>query len=520
MKIGVGVTTKDPEKYMQHFQKWDGIILFNTDQITIARDKNKLIKQLYNLGCDYMFIFDDDCFPVKETWADFFIGLGYDHAVLGEQIPGCMIYLTRQVVEKVGYMNTAYGKYGWEHLGYFNRIVKSGLPVWKAANWEEYFYSYDLQGSAHDFIKDEWQTQQQKEDRSLQNQPIFEAECRSEQIYYSYEQIPPKQERTGKLQVLYMYPYDADPTFYYRLSVLRYINSPDIEFTSKPYGGEITWSTLQQYDVLILERPSGEHDLNLIKLAKQVKCKVICDFDDDCLSVDVYNPMYAQYQASKNNVMEALCLADEVWVTTDGLKKAFSLFNNNITVIPNSHNDYLQPVAQKKSFNPAGKVALWRGGQSHEADVYSYQKELVSLIKKNKKWAFVFFGDRFIGIQIHCEATGNYIPVSPKPLMEYFEKIHKLNPNIVFHPLRNTEFNRSKSPIAWLEASYAGAAFFGNINFYEFQKPGILPFDEIKHMNSQFDLLKQANKESWDYILENLLLSKVNELRKERLLAI
>jgi|GEM_PF-858201 hypothetical protein len=517
MKIGVGITTTNPEKYMQHFPKWDGIILFNTDQISIARDKNKLIKQLFNLGCTDIFLFDDDCFPIKEGWDTWITDV--DHAVLGEQIPGCMLYLNRKTVETAGYMNTTYGKYGWEHLGYYNRIVKSGLAVKKLEGWEEYFYSYDLQGNAHNFIKEEWQTLLQKEERSLQNQPIFEAECASSQIYYPYEQVAPKQEHTGKLQVLYMYQYDFDPTFYYRLAVLKYINSPDIEFTRKPYGGEITWSTLQQYDVLILERPSGEHDLNLIKLAKQVKCKIVTDWDDDCLSVDMYNPMYAQYQASRNNVMEALCLSDEVWVTTEGLKKAFSLFNNNITVVPNAHNDYLQPISQKKAFNPAGKVALWRGGQSHEADVYSYQKELVSLIKKNKKWAFVFFGDRFMGIQMQCEGVGNYIPVSPKPLMEYFDKIHKLNPQIVFHPLRDTAFNRSKSPIAWLEASYAGAAFFGNRQLEEFNKTCIFNFNE-NMIKFHADDLRIANKHSWECICENYLLSKVNELRKERLLSL
>lgn len=518
-KIGIGVTTTNPEKYMSYLKVWDGLILFNTDQDTIARDKNKLIKQLYNLGCTHIVLCDDDTFPIKEGWVEWLVGLDVDHYVLNEQIPGCFLLLTREVVEQVGYMNTEYGKYGWEHLGYYMRILHAGLSVGHDKGWEQFIYSYDLQDADHGFEKVEWQTDSEKESRSLANKPIFEKEIASDQIYYPYDQVAPKVPRTTKMKVLYMYAYENDAIFYYRMAVLQYINHPLIEITRGYYGGDITWGLLHQYDVLILERPTGTHDIALIKLAKQVGLKVIVDFDDDLLSIDNYNPTYAIYQGCKENIMEALYQADEVWVATEGIKKSFSMFNSRIAVVPNAHNNYIQPVEKKKAFNKENSILLWRGGASHQADVYAHTTELIEVINGNTNWDFVFMGDRFIYLEINCGK--NYHSVSPKPLMEYFSTILKANPNIVIHPLRDTDFNKSKSNIAWLEATYAGAAFFGNKNLPEFNLPFIAPICNLDlGMMGGGEYIEKNNADSWEYIKENLLLSKINELRIERLLDI
>lgn len=517
IKLGLGITTTNPEKYMSYLKVWDGLILFNTDQDTIARDKNKLIKQLYNLGATHLVLCDDDTFPIKEGWVEWLVGLDVDHYVLNEQIPGCFLLLTREVVEQVGYMNTEYGKYGWEHLGYYRRILNSGLSVGHGMGWKDYIYSYDLQGTEHGFEKIEWQTESEKEVRSLANKPIFEKEIASDQIYYPYDQVVPKAPRTTKMKVLYMYAYENDAIFYYRMAVLQYINHPLIEITRGYYGGDITWGLLHRYDVLILERPTGTHDIALIKLAKQVGLKVIVDFDDDLLSIDNYNPTYAIYQGCKENIMEALYQADEVWVATEGIKKSFSMFNSRVVVVPNAHNNYIQPVEKKKAFNRTSKKAVWRGSHSHEADVYAHSSDIVEIVNENKDWNFYFIGDRFIYLQLQCGE--NYWPVSMMPLMQYFESMYKANPNLVFHPLRDTDFNKSKSNIAWLESSFAGAAFFGNKRLPEFSNDYICDFDTLGENINDFEL-ERANVGSWQYICENLLLSKINELRIERLLDI
>lgn len=321
-------------------------------------------------------------------------------------------------------------------------------------------------------------------------------------------------------KVIYMGFYTDDATWFYRMSVLGAIKHHGLTIEQKPYSGNVTWSTFLGYDTLILERPSSTDDLKIIKLAKQVGLKVITDWDDDCLHVPVMNPMWHHYQLCRADVMECIALSDEVWVSTPGVKKAYSLYNNNIHVIPNAHNDYLFPVEHKKDINPETKKAFWRGGGSHEADVYSVADKLLKTINQNNKWMFHIIGTRFIYIELKCGS--NYQPVSGMPLMQYFDYMAKENPSVVFHPLQNNKFNESKSNIAWLESTYAGAAFFGNKSLPEFDKTMIFDFSELGEcMNGKHnEVLKSLNDDSWSYICENLLLSITNKIREERLLAI
>ena len=101
----------------------------------------------------YIFLFDDDCFPIKEGWAEFIIGAskasGQQHMMYLKETPtiktlwtckgkepyliteynncaGCMMFLTKEVIEKVGGYGQ-YGFYGAEHAGYSLRIHRAGL---------------------------------------------------------------------------------------------------------------------------------------------------------------------------------------------------------------------------------------------------------------------------------------------------------------------------------------------------------------------------------------------------------
>lgn len=669
-------------------------------------------------------------------------------------------------------------------------------------------------------------------------------------------------------KVLVMVAYSDDATAYYRLSVLKYINHSDISIDFKNISGNISWSTFLGYTHLILERPSSLTDFHIIKLAKSCGLKIIVDVDDDVLHLDPFNPMYSHYEGSKSLVIDCIVEADEIWVSTKGIKKSFALYNSKIQVIPNSHNDYLQPIEKKLPFNADNKLAIWRGGacfdeetevltksgfkffrdligddliatlsssnkleynsidtyyqyryngkmhyykngyvdllvtpnhkiysssvrhgeyklqysqdvfksdlyfkldcewegenishfeipmtkdtgvllkwdiddwikffgfwladgwtwtyknrewgqfgfalfkgddvtneiitildkykfkytkrfindvfcsvticdnnlfnylkqfgksyekfipdyilnlktdklkiflewflkgdgsrefvnnrvnprirgytsspkladglmeislkvgwasslknrgirvksktakwniqsrrdaydvsflqnnvrnflqipikknqqkevdyngsvycvdvknhilyvrrngkccwsgNSHEADVYEQAESLIEIINYQKDWKFQFIGARFIHLEQRC--GDNYQPVSMFPLMQYFEYLHKQNPNIVFHPLSKTKFNESKSDIAYLEATYAGAAFVGNMDLPEF-KDKVCLGDLNEALNMPIETLQSWNETAWGNITTWRLLSNVNELRKERLLSL
>lgn len=310
-------------------------------------------------------------------------------------------------------------------------------------------------------------------------------------------------------------------TEFYRLLPLEYLANPDMQIT-RSTETNITFATLTGYDVMIICRPSSNQSLNLIKLAKDMGIKVVSDFDDDCLHVPQDNPMHEFYENDKRLTIECISLSDEVWVSTKGLKSAFKLYNRNISVINNAHNDYLFKVEDKVPF-VFNKVASWRGGDSHEGDIYDIgiPEKIVKMVNTNTDWTFKFFGQRFKYLEKRCGE--NYIIAGRASTIQFHKMMHKENSCVFFYPLADTMFNRSKSNIAWLEATYAGSAFFGS-KLPEFSHSSISDFEVLAGMSKRKKLnevdLKKMNEDSWSIICESYLLSKINNLRVERILAL
>jgi len=315
---------------------------------------------------------------------------------------------------------------------------------------------------------------------------------------------------------------DAVP-FYRTNGVLPFIKSNDISIKNifnhyRTYG----WENLIGADIFIIQRPYHEHHSNLIRLAKDMGIKVICDYDDDLLNIPTHNPSYNINMLNRYSVIDCMTLADEIWTSTSSIKKQYSRLNDNIHVIPNAHNDFIFPLDRKKSFNHKTKIAVYRGGASHDYDMYSCMDDIISTINKNLDWQFRFQGSRFNAIEINTKDNHTY--TDPLTLMQFFKSYYELNANIAFYPLAINAFNNGKSNISFLEATYAGSAFIGNKSLEEFNLPSII--DINKSFEKSFDLVKydfanleKLNEKSWDWILKNRLLSDINKLRRERILA-
>jgi hypothetical protein len=230
----------------------------------------------------------------------------------------------------------------------------------------------------------------------------------------------------------------------------------------------------------------------------------------------MHNPFYNNYEANKDNIKKIARNADEIWVSTNGLKETFSEFNKNIKVIPNAHNDYLFPVKNKIKFNDKVKNVAYRGGSTHEIDVYSQLNDWIEMINKNKTTEFYFMGSRFPYLESRC--GDNYVIIPGTHILDYFRNMHKVNPSMFIYTLEDSKFNRGKSNISWIEATYSGAAVIAPEFLPEFIRPGISnftsslkqTFDRIK---KDTDLLKTMNDLSWEYIQAKLLLSHVNQQR-------
>lgn len=174
-KIGIAVTsTPNRAEHLQLCLKQiykfhpQSNVFVNVDYegVGVAQSKNNCLMALKD--CDYIFLFDDDCFPIKEGWVDFFIEAhkaSGDHHFLylnrmhnkieskqGVNIykdcGGCFMFLTKEVIQKVGGFYSKYGKYGYEHAGYTQRIFNAGLnPSGRfisLENTSEYLFAFDF----------------------------------------------------------------------------------------------------------------------------------------------------------------------------------------------------------------------------------------------------------------------------------------------------------------------------------------------------------------------------------------
>jgi len=186
MKIGIGITTcARPEllkKMLSQLNKLspEAKVFVNDDtekRQGVAMSKNNCISALDD--CDYIFLLDDDCWPLKKGWEELFI----NHAIATQNNHFCLIYptdtnkylktvdgieyfshpggtvlfITNYAVRVVGGMDCNYKQYGCEHTGYSMRIHNAGLtkhPFMSIAGAMEYFHCLDYKKEANSSIPD------------------------------------------------------------------------------------------------------------------------------------------------------------------------------------------------------------------------------------------------------------------------------------------------------------------------------------------------------------------------------
>jgi hypothetical protein len=307
-----------------------------------------------------------------------------------------------------------------------------------------------------------------------------------------------------------------DTTSFWRFLSLKYIEHEEFNLTDISDTKVFDWTTFASHDILLLQRPFCVEHHQVLTAAKSMGLRIILDYDDNLLDIDMYNPTYSLYKQNQSTIIQCLKLADEIWTSTESIKQAYLPHNSNIHVILNAHNDYLFPIKNKRPFG-ANKKCIYRGGSSHQADVNSVANQLIKVINDNKSHTFTFMGDRYTYLEMNC--GDNYHIVGGMHLMDYFRFLNNENPSAMIFPLCNTKFNSGKSNISVLEGTYSGAAFFGNKALPEFNHEWILPIEELGDKLNDTDLLHMMHNFAWEWILGNLLLSDINKLRTERLLA-
>ena len=191
--IGIAITTRNRRAiYERSIRQWHeylppGAVLVVVDDASdvaapgasvrfdkqrgIARAKNAGIEALMNAGCEHLFLADDDTWPVKHGWADLYIDAGEPHlmylfkdvwrgakpdhppTIYNDGLTyalthprGCLLYLHRRVVDKIGGMRSEFGVWGNEHVEFSLRAFHAGLtsfPFQDACGSCDFVYACD-----------------------------------------------------------------------------------------------------------------------------------------------------------------------------------------------------------------------------------------------------------------------------------------------------------------------------------------------------------------------------------------
>lgn len=145
--IGIGITTYGNRQtpaldMIRKFTPDAKIVTVN--QKGIAKAKNMCLALLDD--CEYIFLFDDDCYPKVENWFMPYINSGEPHlsytfgrkilkkseSLTEYELPcGCMLYINRKCLDVVGGFDTDFEGYSYEHVNYSDRVYNAGLTSGK-----------------------------------------------------------------------------------------------------------------------------------------------------------------------------------------------------------------------------------------------------------------------------------------------------------------------------------------------------------------------------------------------------
>lgn len=291
------------------------------------------------------------------------------------------------------------------------------------------------------------------------------------------------------------------------------------------HRGDLDWTHIKNADVIFMQRPFNVHHKAVCDFAKTFNKPIWLDYDDDLFCLPVSNPAYTLYASTENQTSfrQILEMADHVTVTGPDLKEKIRPFTRaKVTVVPNAWDTDDLPFLHKEF--KRHKKFLWRGGPTHMEDIDAHQGDLEKIQKSFPDWKWVIIGmpsykfqqiipkENILYPQVVADKSQPYLN-----LIQFYHQLKTLEVDLCLVPLADSAFNRSKSNIAWMEATFAGAACVGP-NWPHWDKAGVIHYNHgqlyeavatsIEHLANRYD-------ESYQTIMNSLTLNKVNKLREQ-----
>ena len=302
------------------------------------------------------------------------------------------------------------------------------------------------------------------------------------------------------IRIAYHAPQSDDATSWYRcLGPLSDLASQGhVTYRSL---ADIGWHTLIDIDVVFLQRPYRDIDVDIMKACKALNVKVWVDFDDNHLHVDNLNPRADIYGAKHAGLWSYFTeQSDILTLSTQPLKDSIGRMDAH--VVRNT-----MPLRWWQAWSPrpdvCSDIVYWRGGKSHFQDWLVYREPLTRVNMQD--YELHMMGE--ISGRVRKSFPAMHME-SPKSLLSYYTHVRSLAPRVTIVPLKDTVFNRSKSDIAWLEAVLLCGGIAVTPMLPEWlDRPGTVPYEgpgdfadaveramQLEYKQANIDAMKWLNQ--------------------------
>ncbi len=255
----------------------------------------------------------------------------------------------------------------------------------------------------------------------------------------------------------------------------------------------------KQFDIIIVQRILPFLDL-LLKKAKKNNIKIIYETDDDLLGVEKNSPSFDYVDRVRGEITNFIDNADIVTVTTPALASKIS--NKNVKVI---RNYLVKGMNVKKSIKKESKIKLgYYGTLTHSKDLFLIKDVILELKERMLNKYDIEFDFEIIGgfNEEDNVSEGWYKSIElPKDSMNFKKFIKWLQNTVDWDigvvPLENSEFNKGKSELKYIELTAMGI-------------PGVFSDVEVYNsvVNDGYNGLLANSKDQWIDKLELLILDK------------
>jgi glycosyltransferase involved in cell wall biosynthesis len=269
-------------------------------------------------------------------------------------------------------------------------------------------------------------------------------------------------------------------------------------------AGRIDTRKAAEADLILLQRdfPHSQTAFEeILSIAQKENKPLVLDLDDLLLELPPDHPDKIAHQDSGVllPILRAIIQADAITVSTPPLREYLLRFHSNVFLLPNYLDQEIWPFKTQQEGDPL--VIGYMGGNSHGPDLESILPALEAVLEKHGNIQLHFYGlQPPDALQGHNQVI--WTPVESNSYAEFAAHFSSQRWDIFIAPLKDNQFNRSKSAIKFLEYSALGV-------------PGvysrITPYERL--VQDGVNGLLAAGRQDWQRGLNRLIES--SQLRKQ-----